>query len=110
MTTKKVKNNKFFEELKAGLEDAIAHSQGKLHLRSEHIEIPAPPAEYKPKEIKVIRETNRYSQGLFAKVLNVSIKTVQSWESGDRAPSHAALRLLEIIDKGIYRPEIFKRN
>jgi len=110
MTKKKVKKNKFFEELKAGLEDAIAHSQGKLHLRSERIEIPAPPAEYKPKEIKIIRENSNYSQGLFAKVLNVSVKTVQSWESGDRAPSHVALRLLEIINKGIYRPEIFKRS
>lgn len=110
MKKKKVKRNKFFEELKAGLEDAIAHSKGKLHLRSERIEIPEPPAEYKPKEIKSIRENNYYSQGLFAKVLNVSVKTVQSWESGDRSPSHATLRLLEIIDKGIYRPEVFKRN
>ena len=107
---KKVKENKFFEGIKAGLQDAIAHSQGKLHLRSENITIPTPPASYKPKEIKIIRENNHYSQGLFAKVLNVNVKTVQSWESGDRTPSSTALRLLEIIDKGIYRPEIFKRN
>lgn len=101
---KKVKKNAFFEDLKAGLEDALAHSQGKLHLRSEFIEIPEPPAEYKPKEIRSIREKCRYSQGLFARVLNVSIKTIQSWESGSRTPNHAALRLLEIIDAGIYRP------
>ncbi|MFA6492400.1 MAG: helix-turn-helix domain-containing protein [Candidatus Babeliales bacterium] len=47
---------------------------------------------------------SKYSQGAFAKVLNVSIKTVQSWESGVRVPSHSSLRLLEIVDKGIYRP------
>ena|SRR5438445_11668251 len=102
-------NKKFFKDLKAGLADAIAHEKGKLDLRSELVEIPEPPAEYKPKQIKKIREEKNYSQGVFAKVLNVSIKTVQSWESGQRAPSHAALRLLEIVDKGIYCPQIFRK-
>lgn len=101
---------KFYSDLKAGLKEAIAHKKGKINLRSEIIEIPEPPAEYKAKEIKHIREVNHYSQGVFAKILNVSVKTVQSWESGERNPSHAALRLLEIIDKGIYCPEIFKRR
>lgn len=110
MIKKKSGKNKFFEELKSGLEDAIAHSKGKLDLRSEHIEIPQPPAKYKPKEIQQIRKNIHYSQGLFAKVLNVSIKTVQSWEIGERTPSHAALRLLEIIDLGIYPTNIYKRN
>ncbi len=95
---------KLFKALKKGFEEAIAHDQGKLDLRSELIDIPKPPAHYKAQDIKKIREKNRYSQGLFAKVLNVSIKTVQSWESGQRAPSHSALRLLEIVDKGIYNP------
>jgi len=102
-------SNKFFEDLKIGLEEAIAYKKGKLDLRSELIEIPEPPAQYKAKQIKKIREQSHYSQGVFAKVLNVSIKTVQSWESGQRVPSHAALRLLEIVDKGIYRPEIYKK-
>jgi hypothetical protein len=31
-------------------------------------------------------------------MLNVSPKTVQSWEQGDRRPSQAALRLLQVID------------
>jgi predicted transcriptional regulator len=37
------------------------------------------------------------SQGVFAKMLNVSAKTVQSWEQGERRPSQAALRLLQVI-------------
>jgi putative transcriptional regulator len=101
--------NKFFKDLKKGLEEVVAYKKGKLDLRSESIEIPEPPAEYKAKQIKKIREKNHYSQGIFAKVLNVSIRTVQSWESGQRVPSHAALRLLEIVDKGLYRPEIYKK-
>jgi len=103
-------NTKLFKALKKGFEEAIAHDQGKLNLRSEFIEIPKPPAHYKAKEIKKIRKKNKYSQGIFAKVLNVSIKTVQSWESGQRTPSQATLRLLEIIDKGIYHPQIHRKN
>lgn len=72
------------------------------------INIPEPPAEYNAQDIKRIREENHYSQGIFAKILNVSIKTVRSWESGARVPSQAALRLLEIVDKGFYRPIIVK--
>jgi hypothetical protein len=37
------------------------------------------------------------SQGVFARLLNVSVKTVQSWEQGERKPSHAALRLLQVL-------------
>ena len=102
--------SKLFKKLKAGLEDAIAHEHDKIDLRSEDIILPEPPKKYRAIEIKQIREFHNYSQGVFARVLNVSVKTVQSWESGQRIPSHSALRLLEIIDKGIYRPEIYKRK
>lgn len=102
--------NKFYKDLKDSLEEVVAYKKGKLKLRSEFIEIPAPPEEYGAKDIKNIRESSNYSQGVFAKVLNVSVKTVQSWESGQRVPSHATLRLLEIVDKGIYRPQIIKRS
>lgn len=101
---------KFFDDLKKGLEDVVAFKKGKLTLRSEFIEIPEPPMEYTAKDIKKIRAKGNYSQGIFALVLNVSIKTVQSWESGERIPSHATLRLLEIIDKGIYRPKISRKT
>lgn len=37
--------SKFFEKLKKGLEDAIAHKMGKITLRTEVIEIPEPPAD-----------------------------------------------------------------
>lgn len=101
---------KFYTDLKAGLTDAIAHKKGKISLRSETLEMPKPPADYKAREVKKIRETYNYSQSIFAKILNVSTKTVQSWESGERNPSHAALRLLEIIDKGIYKPELLRKR
>lgn len=101
--------SKFYKDLKAGLEDIIAHKQGKLDLRTIEIEVPEPPVQYKAKDIKKIRERFCYSQGLFSKILNVSVKTVQSWESGHRVPAHAALRLIELVDKGVYCPDIYKK-
>jgi putative transcriptional regulator len=102
--------SKFFKGLKKGLEEALAYTEGKITLKSEWVEIPEPPKQYKAKDIQKIRATGHYSQGFFAKILNVSIKTVQSWESGERVPSHAALRLLEIVDKGIYRPNFAQQQ
>ena len=96
--------SKLFKKLKKGLEEIIAFEEGKITLTTELIEIPKPPAEYNAKAIKKIREERKYSQGFFAKILNVSPKTIQSWEAGTRKPAHTALRLLEIIDKGIYDP------
>ncbi len=98
------------KNIKAGLQDILLYKQGKLDLRNESIVVPKPPTEYKANQIKKIRKHKKYSQAIFAKILNVSVKTVQSWESGQRNPSHAALRLLEIIDKGIYNPDIHKRR
>ena len=62
-------SSKFAKDLKAALKQAIAHKEGKLDLRTTEIEVPEPPAEYKAKEIKKIREKSHYSQGYFAKVL-----------------------------------------
>ena len=36
------------------------------------------------------------SQGAFAKLLGVSVRVVQSWEQGDKKPSGAARRLLQV--------------
>jgi putative transcriptional regulator len=97
--------SEMFNLLKEGLDDVIEHQKGKKKLKTRTVDVPLPAAQYSPEEVKRIRESLDYPQGLFAKFLNVSIKTVQSWESGRRAPNHAALRLLEIIDKGYYRPQ-----
>jgi putative transcriptional regulator len=105
---KKSKKNKpmsaVSKKIQKGLEEIFEYTQGKRTLRTKLIELPEPPLEYGAKEIRQIREKGDYSQGVFAIILNVSKRTVQSWESGSRSPSHSALRLLEIIDKGIYCP------
>jgi putative transcriptional regulator len=39
-----------------------------------------------PKQIKKVREKFELTQGEFAERIGVSIKTVQSWEQGERNP------------------------
>lgn len=97
---------KFFDTLKEGIEEAIEFEKGKKTLRSRFVELPQPPKNYSAKAIKRIRSKLNCSQGVFARFLNISIKTVQAWEAGERSPSHAALRLLELIDQGIYVPNV----
>jgi putative transcriptional regulator len=91
---------KMFELLKQGLEEAIEYHRGNIQLRTKEVYIPDAPKTYSAKEIKKLRERLNFSQKNFASWLNVSLNTVQSWEQGVRTPNHAALRLLEIFDKG----------
>lgn len=46
-----------------------------------------------------IREKTGLSQSKFAKLLGVSVRTLQEWEQGRRAPSGAARTLLLIAAK-----------
>lgn len=94
--------SKFAAKLREALQEVKLAVEGKITLHTEVFEIPEAPSPLKAEDIKNIRKNNKYSQGVFAKVLNVSKKTVQSWELGKRTPRDASLRLLEIIDKGIY--------
>jgi putative transcriptional regulator len=73
------KNNEFFEDLKAGLSAAIEHAQGRRKdLRTTTL--PRPPKELSAKEIVKVRGQLNVSQAVFARYLNISTKTVQSWE------------------------------
>src|SRR5437763_12678882 len=85
----------FFERLKTGLEEGIAHARGELTLKT--VEVPAAPPEIDAKTLAALREAAAMSQAVFAKVLYVSTKTVQSWEQGVRVPSMAARRLIHIF-------------
>jgi putative transcriptional regulator len=46
-----------------------------------------------------VREKTGLSQSKFAKLLGVSVRTLQEWEQGRRAPSGAARTLLMIAAK-----------
>lgn len=60
------------------------------------IAVPDEPPAYTAEEVRKVRETLQLSQGLFAKVLNVSVNTVRKWEQDERHPSGPSARLLQI--------------
>jgi putative transcriptional regulator len=59
--------------------------------------MPDRPPEVGAEELTGIRLASGMSQAVFARTLNVSTKTVQSWEQGARKPSQAALRLIQVF-------------
>ena len=90
-----------FNRLKESLEEAQQFTAGELTLKT--FTVPDSPPNYNAERIARIRKSLHMSQSVFAKVLNTSPKTVQSWEQGLRQPTQVALRLLEVIEK---QPEI----
>ena len=89
-------NNTDFEQLIGGVNEVIAHLDGKQTLRKTVITVPDEPPAYTAAEVRQLRETLQLSQGLFAKVLNVSVNTVRKWEQDERHPSGPSARLLQI--------------
>lgn len=95
---KKVEENEFFKDLKSGLLAAIEHAEGKrADLRTTTL--PRPPKELSAGEILKVRTSLNVSQAVFASYLNISPRTVQSWEQGLGKPSGASLKLLSIARK-----------
>ena len=50
-------------------------------------------------DVSTIREKTGLSQSRFAELLGVSVRTLQDWEQGRRAPSGAARTLLLVVDR-----------
>lgn len=85
-----------FDDLKEGLEEAIAceKGEGPARVKEYHIK---PLREYTRDEIKAIRNRAGMSQRVFAAFMGVSVKAVEAWECGTRKPSGSAARLLEVL-------------
>lgn len=50
-------------------------------------------------KIKALRREAGVSQPVLAKIMNVSAAAVKQWERGERKPSGASLKLLNLIDQ-----------
>jgi putative transcriptional regulator len=108
MTKKKTKkaymSDETFAELMESAGQALDYERGAREgYRVTQVAIPKPPKPMSSAEIARIRKQLNYSQSIFARVLNVSTKTIQAWEQGARVPSDAALKLLTIAKK---HPEV----
>lgn len=83
--------NKAFEEISAGLDDAINHARGKKSKVIVH----------KPEaiDVKAIRKKTGLSQQGFCAAFGVSLGTLRHWEQGLRSPRGPARVLLKVVDR-----------
>lgn len=94
------------QELISGLKEAVAHARGAKKLRCSTLEIPRPARSWRKEQIAELRKRRfGVSQPVFASLLSVTASTVRAWEQGQKTPSGAARRLLELAD---IAPEVFQ--
>ena len=87
------------ERLIAAAQEALDHSEGKISLRTSQLPVSPVCETMLPEEIRATREKLKMSQSVFALVIGVSKKTVESWEAGRYMPDGAARRLITILQK-----------
>ncbi len=82
--------SKAFDEISAGLDNAIKHAKGKKSKVVVH----------KPETINVqaIRKKTGMSQQQFCATFGISLGTLRHWEQGLRAPRGPARVLLKVVD------------
>ena len=78
-------------------QEMIDHASGKIDLKTTEYSILPIVNSISVDEIKDTRKKLGVSQGVFAVMLGVSKKTVESWESGRYAPYGAARRLITML-------------
>lgn len=88
-----------FDDLKEGLEEAIAYEKGTDKAKVKTYMI-MPIKEYNNKEIREIRIKAGMTQSVFASYMGVSKKTVEAWEGGRTHPTGPVFRLLDILASG----------
>lgn len=89
------------DRLGAAMKAVIEHAEGRASLVETVVPLPT---EYAASDVIRIRQKRRLSQNQFARLLAVSVKTLQSWEQGLRTPSGPSMRLLQLFDN----PEEFE--
>ena len=82
--------SKAFEEISAGLGDAIKHAKGQRTRVVTH----------KPEaiDVKAIRRKTGMSQQGFCATFGISLGTLRHWEQGLRSPRGPARVLLKVVD------------
>jgi len=108
MSGKKTKSqhmtDETFAELTKSAKQALAYERGEdSGHRVTRIGCRCPPSAMSSADIVRLRQQLKYSQSVFARLLNVSPKAVEAWEQGIRVPSDAALKLLSIAKR---HPEV----
>lgn len=84
-------DEKMFNELIASLEEGGAILRGEIE--------PSRTFYLNNMDVKKIRQKFNVSQKEFARMLNISVRTLQNWEQGRREPTGPAKILLLIADQ-----------
>jgi len=79
-----------FDDLMQSLKEAKAIARGEEAPASRRIKVTPP-------DVKAVREQIGLSQSEFARLMRVSIKTLQNWEQHRRKPTGPAAALLKIV-------------
>ena len=84
----------FFSSIMAGLEEALAYEKGKSKAGTITRKLSLP-------DVNVVEERKKLNmtQNSFAKILGVSKRTVESWQTGKSTPSPTARNLIYLISQ-----------
>lgn len=85
-----------YESIIQGLNEAIEYEKGNLKAKTVRMSI-APLPDMESSQVKSIRKSLDMTQGMFAAVMGVSVKTVEAWEAGTNTPSGVARRMLSLL-------------
>ena len=96
-----------YESIMQGLNEAIDYEKGNVKARTETLSV-APLPNIESNDVKNIRLSLNMTQVVFAKVIGVSVKTVEAWESGINTPSGIARRMLSLLKADPSLPEKYK--
>jgi DNA-binding transcriptional regulator YiaG len=88
-----------FDELVGSLKEARAIAQGQIK-PSRRFELTSPDA-------RVVREQTGLSQTEFARLMCVSVRTLQNWEQHRRQPTGPSAALLKFVSQA---PEVALRS
>jgi putative transcriptional regulator len=99
------KKRDIFGEIMEGIEELKAHREGRLTLRTYNVEVPALPP-VSPQTIREVRERFRLSRALFARLLGLSVRTLEGWEQGRSNPTRVATLLFELLRQ---HPELLEQ-
>jgi putative transcriptional regulator len=90
---------RLFDDLIQSLKEAKSISLGEINA-SRQFRVVTP-------DVKAVRERIGLSQSEFARLMRVSIRTIQNWEQHRRNPTGPAIALLKIVNAV---PEIALRS
>jgi putative transcriptional regulator len=80
-----------FDELLASVEEGARVLSGQ--------QPPARTHDYRPPDVRAVRQQHGLSQSHFAALMGISIGTLRNWEQGRRRPEGSARVLLEVVAK-----------